>query len=263
VPIAAFDTSYKMSAFLARFTAAKRIDSKLRKLGGRRLAPPETFHVHEHHEGPLFDGEIERARRWAESLLARLDGRGSEEPDMSLSRRSFIKLTGSTLACACAGALGTSACGGAPVADTAALPAGSYRVADGRLIVDLAVVGALLEVGSAVKGTVVGGGTVQSVIIVRPGQTDYRAFANVAVRALIWRGLWSTAPPRKRFPASGCHWRAKNWPSSSRPPSRKTRWQRPLDLFPPCSYNGHHRMSHRTLVGGGAPADTEAGEARV
>jgi flavodoxin len=75
VPVAAFDTSYKMSAFLARFTAAKRIDSKLRKLGGKRLAPPETFHVHEHHEGPLYDGEIERARRWAASILARLDGR--------------------------------------------------------------------------------------------------------------------------------------------------------------------------------------------
>jgi hypothetical protein len=75
VCIAAFDTSYKMSAFLARFTAAKRIDRKLRKLGGKRLVPPETFHVHEHHEGPLFDGEIERAKDWAESMLERLDGR--------------------------------------------------------------------------------------------------------------------------------------------------------------------------------------------
>jgi flavodoxin len=75
VPTAAFDTSYKMSAFLARFTAAKRIDRKLRKLGGKRLIPPETFHVHEHHEGPLFDGEIERAQRWADSILERVDGR--------------------------------------------------------------------------------------------------------------------------------------------------------------------------------------------
>jgi flavodoxin len=75
VPIAAFDTSYEMSAFLARFTAAKRIDRKLRKLGGKRLVPPETFHVHRHHEGPLFDGEIERAEDWAESMLVRLDGR--------------------------------------------------------------------------------------------------------------------------------------------------------------------------------------------
>ena len=75
VPTAAFDTSYKMSALLSRFTAAKRIDRKLRKLGGKRLVPPETFHVHEHHEGPLFDGEIERAQRWAGSILERVDGR--------------------------------------------------------------------------------------------------------------------------------------------------------------------------------------------
>lgn len=74
VPVAAFDTSYKMSAFLARFTAAKRIDRKLRKLGGKRLVPPETFHVKDHHEGPLYDGEIERARTWAESILVQLDG---------------------------------------------------------------------------------------------------------------------------------------------------------------------------------------------
>ena len=71
VPIAAFDTSYKMSAFLARFTAAKRIDRKLRKLGGKRLVPPETFHVEDNHEGPLYDGEIERAKNWAGLILDR------------------------------------------------------------------------------------------------------------------------------------------------------------------------------------------------
>lgn len=70
VPTAAFDTSYEMSAFLARFTAAKRIDRKLRRLGGKRLVPPETFYVHRHHEGPLLDGEIERAKGWAETILA-------------------------------------------------------------------------------------------------------------------------------------------------------------------------------------------------
>jgi flavodoxin len=70
VPVAAFDTSYKMSAFLSRFTAAKRIDKKLRRLGGKRLVPPETFHVEDNHEGPLYDGEIERAKNWAGSILA-------------------------------------------------------------------------------------------------------------------------------------------------------------------------------------------------
>ena len=75
VSVAAFDTSYEMSAFLARFTAAKRVDRKLRKLGGKRLVRPETFYVHRHHEGPLYDGEIERAKTWAEAILAKLDGR--------------------------------------------------------------------------------------------------------------------------------------------------------------------------------------------
>jgi flavodoxin len=67
---AAFDTSYDVSAFLARFTASKKLDRKLRKLGGKRLFPPQTFHVHPHHEGPLLDGEIQRAKVWADAILA-------------------------------------------------------------------------------------------------------------------------------------------------------------------------------------------------
>ncbi len=72
-PSAAFDTSYKMSAFLAHFTASKKLDQRLRKLGAKRVAPPQTFHVVDR-EGPLYDGEIERARAWARSMLDRLDG---------------------------------------------------------------------------------------------------------------------------------------------------------------------------------------------
>ena len=71
-PVAAFDTSYKMSAWLARFTAARRLLSRLRKLGGKRILPPETFHVVER-EGPLYDGEIERAREWASLILERIE----------------------------------------------------------------------------------------------------------------------------------------------------------------------------------------------
>jgi flavodoxin len=70
-PVAAFDTSYKMSAFLARFTAAKKLDRALRKLGRKRVVPPETFHVVER-EGPLYEGEIERAQAWAASILEQL-----------------------------------------------------------------------------------------------------------------------------------------------------------------------------------------------
>ena len=67
--VAAFDTSYKMSRWLARFTAARKLDRKLRKLGGMRAVAPETFHVVER-EGPLYDGELERAERWGQSILA-------------------------------------------------------------------------------------------------------------------------------------------------------------------------------------------------
>ena len=67
-PVVAFDTSYKMSWLLARFTAARKLDRKLRKLGGKRIVPPETFHV-EGREGPLYEGEIERAQAWAESIM--------------------------------------------------------------------------------------------------------------------------------------------------------------------------------------------------
>lgn len=72
--VAAFDTSYKMSAFLARFTAAKKLNKILRKLGGKRVVQPETFHV-VGREGPLFEGELERAQVWAGGILERLENR--------------------------------------------------------------------------------------------------------------------------------------------------------------------------------------------
>ena len=66
--VAAFDTSYKMSAFLARFTAAKKLNKKLRKLGGKQVVPPETFHVVDC-EGPLYQGELEHAQTWAGEII--------------------------------------------------------------------------------------------------------------------------------------------------------------------------------------------------
>ena len=73
---AAFDTSYKMSdrnspEWLARFTAAPKLARKLRRLGARRIAPPETFFVKDR-EGPLYEGESERAAAWANTLLGSL-----------------------------------------------------------------------------------------------------------------------------------------------------------------------------------------------
>lgn len=71
---AAFDTSYKMSPFLARFTAAPRLARRLRRLGARTVLPPETFHVIGR-EGPLYEGELERAHQWAQTILEKIEVR--------------------------------------------------------------------------------------------------------------------------------------------------------------------------------------------
>jgi flavodoxin len=65
---AAFDTSYEMSPFMSRFTASKKLSRKLRKQGGKQILAPEMFLV-EGREGPLFPGEIERAKVWANAIL--------------------------------------------------------------------------------------------------------------------------------------------------------------------------------------------------
>lgn len=81
--VAVFDTSYKMSAWLNHFTAGKKLAQKLRKLGGKRIMPPEIFHVKER-EGPLYEGEIERAKEWARSIL---DIKKRLLPDRPLSQK--------------------------------------------------------------------------------------------------------------------------------------------------------------------------------
>ena len=48
--------------------AAKPIAEKLIKKGGPQIMPPEGFFV-EGREGPLRDGEIERAKEWAEEIM--------------------------------------------------------------------------------------------------------------------------------------------------------------------------------------------------
>jgi len=65
---AAFDTSYKMSRWLRPFTASHKLSGRLKRLGGKRAVPPETFHV-VGREGPLLDGEIERAKSWAGMIV--------------------------------------------------------------------------------------------------------------------------------------------------------------------------------------------------
>jgi len=48
--------------------AAKSIAGKLRKRGGEEIAAPEGFFV-SGMEGPLKDGELERAREWAVGIV--------------------------------------------------------------------------------------------------------------------------------------------------------------------------------------------------
>jgi flavodoxin len=77
VNVAAFDTrltveEIERQAVLAFFVrifgyAAKPIADGLVKKGGRLIAPPEGFYV-QGMEGPLVDGELERAEAWAAQL---------------------------------------------------------------------------------------------------------------------------------------------------------------------------------------------------
>ena len=79
VKVAAFDTRFLESAInkvriLAFFVkifgyAAKPIADRLEKKGGELAAPPEGFYVGDT-EGPLLEGELERAAAWAGQLVA-------------------------------------------------------------------------------------------------------------------------------------------------------------------------------------------------
>jgi hypothetical protein len=72
----AFDTRIK-KAFVPG-SAARRAAKRLHRLGLQRLSEPETFWV-EDSEGPLREGETDRARRWAEQLAAQMAANGSPE----------------------------------------------------------------------------------------------------------------------------------------------------------------------------------------
>lgn len=81
VKVAAFDTrfteeminSIKVLPFFVRLFgyAAEPIAKRLVKKGGELAVPPEPFYVTDS-EGPLLEGELERAAAWAEKLVAAL-----------------------------------------------------------------------------------------------------------------------------------------------------------------------------------------------
>ena len=94
-----------------------------------------------------------------------------------ISRREFIKLTGATAVCACAGT-GLSGCSGGASSIPLA-PEGSYRREGDRVVVSLTAAGQLNPVGGAVRLTVDGDGDegLKMVIIHLEGE-DFRAFAD-------------------------------------------------------------------------------------
>jgi len=81
VKAAAFDTRFPQSKIdeiriLAFFVsifgyAAEPIAKRLEKKGGHLVVPPEPFYVSDT-EGPLLDGELERAADWARQIVARI-----------------------------------------------------------------------------------------------------------------------------------------------------------------------------------------------
>lgn len=65
---AVFDTRYRMSQMLTG-SAAHSIAKRLGKAGVSMVVPRESFFVVER-QGPLEEGELERAARWAETVAA-------------------------------------------------------------------------------------------------------------------------------------------------------------------------------------------------
>lgn len=62
--VASFDTRVKL---FIHGDAAKKISQKLEKAGGKVVAPPQGFIV-EGGEGPLKEGEVDKAIKWANSM---------------------------------------------------------------------------------------------------------------------------------------------------------------------------------------------------
>ena len=75
----AFDTRYHISAWKSG-SAAHGIDSKLKRTGASLIVEPESFFVAER-EGPLEEGELERAAAWAEEIYQRFEANRSTEKD--------------------------------------------------------------------------------------------------------------------------------------------------------------------------------------
>lgn len=77
--VTAFDTRVRRPRVPG--SAARAIARRLRRLGGRQVADTRTFWVHGT-PGPLYDGELDRARAWAADLGTAVEGL----PDIGAAR---------------------------------------------------------------------------------------------------------------------------------------------------------------------------------
>lgn len=79
VRAASFDTRYEMPRWLIRLsagTAADKIAGRIRGRGARLAVPPESFLIERDVEGPLLEGELERAEAWARTVLGTVGAAG-------------------------------------------------------------------------------------------------------------------------------------------------------------------------------------------
>jgi flavodoxin len=71
IAVAAFDTRYALSAGLSGSVASK-MARLLRRLGARQVVQSESFTI-DGKLGPLRAGELERAERWAQNILEKMN----------------------------------------------------------------------------------------------------------------------------------------------------------------------------------------------
>ena len=70
LPCATFDTRFDRPTWLTG-SAARRASGRMHKRGFGRLSPATSFFV-EHGQGPLVEGETDRAFEWGERMAVRL-----------------------------------------------------------------------------------------------------------------------------------------------------------------------------------------------
>jgi nitrite reductase/ring-hydroxylating ferredoxin subunit len=93
-----------------------------------------------------------------------------------IDRRTLIRMAAAALGCACAGVTAGCSLG---VSSTPSAPQGSYREASGRLILSLASLPSLGEVGGSVKLELPRSGSdPDKIVVIRSGAEAYAAFQN-------------------------------------------------------------------------------------